>query len=238
MLYEGHAKTGAIITATAALCICLQRNEPLASAVTITGIAALIGREVSAFPDLDSKTSKINKKLPFVMPLIRLVLVVYFLFNMFYLKDNMEVLPVIKMALCVFVFVSLSHRKILHSAWIIIAAYYATNRGIDFLSTKFALMDVFILAVSIGITAGIFSHIWGDMHTTDGCRSLYPLNITFRLARFKSGEDDKKITKTIVMECIMVVLFFLFWPIIKENLMNFLNILNHVIQNLLQHLPA
>lgn len=238
MLYEGHAKTGAIITATAALCICLQRNEPLASAVTITGIAALIGREVSAFPDLDSKTSKINIKLPFVMPLIRFALAMYFFINAFYLKDHAEVLPVIKMALCVFVFVSLSHRKILHSIWIIIVAYYATNRGIDFLSAKFVLTDVFISTVSIGITAGIFSHIWGDMHTTDGCRLLYPLNITFRLACFKSGEDDKKITKIITMECITVVLFFLFWPVIKENLMNLLNMMNRAIQNLLQHLPV
>lgn len=238
MLYEGHAKTGAIITATAALCICLQRNEPLASAVTITGIAALIGREVSAFPDLDSKTSKINIKLPFVMPLIRFALVMYFFINAFYLKDHAEVLPVIKMALCVFVFVSLSHRKILHSIWIIIAAYHATNYGIDFLSAKFAIADVFISAISIGMTTGIFSHIWGDMHTTDGCRLLYPLNITFRLAHLKSGEDDKKIVKIITMECIAAVLFFLLLPVVKENLIDLLNMLNRIVQNLLQHLPV
>lgn len=203
MLYKGHMAAGAIMSASAAASICIISNEPISKGIGITLAACASSFITSTIPDLDSSTSRISRKIP-VMPFIKLFLVFFILsktalFMQHWNNRYHSINIMIHVAFAVFLFSSLGHRKIMHSIWIAGASYFVSNRYIGF-------DGIIPLGISIGIIMGILSHLWGDMHTTDGCMLLYPVPIVFKVSNNKSGKDDKKILFKIIIECIIIIL--------------------------------
>lgn len=206
MLYKGHLAAGIMIASSAAVAYCNLLNKPIDYTFAITACSALFSMSTSLLPDLDSKTSRISRRLP-VIPVVRMFLVIYITTKIIGLKDipSNNIHALFNSMLAIFttmsIWVALGHRKILHSIWPVAGMYVLVN---SLIGTE----NIITTGLSIGLQFGLISHILADMHTTEKCHLLYPLNIRIGIANFKSGTDDTKISVIIAIECIIILLLF------------------------------
>jgi len=218
MLYKGHIAAGVIMAPAATFTLFAVNGVHPAKTACACIVSCFASTLTSLLPDLDSKTSRISRKLP-VMPLIKIILSLFILMRVFMINDlyhtDIKAVTNIMLQIAVFVFVllSLGHRKLFHSLWIVM--------GIAFVSIKFiGLNSVISSGMTTGLIMGAVSHLWGDAHTTDGIPILYPIPFIFKLRNFKSGEDDVKIVWRIMCECFAIVSIIVAGDRIKEFAIN------------------
>lgn len=201
MLYKGHLAVGVIMASTAAI-ISSPDEKTMMISVPIAGICSIF---TSLIPDLDSKTSKISKKIP-IVPFLQFISILGMLYAFSFIIDfeNKKIIYeylnkfILYFFTCGFVFISLSHRKLLHSLIFLFVIILIVNKYIGFES-------LYPQSVSMGLIMGLSSHLIGDCMTVDACPLLYPLPWKIGLKIFKSGKDDFKIVSIILIICIIII---------------------------------
>lgn len=198
MLWKGHLKAGMMIGTTSAILLAPQYVDgpEIIPTVILSGASTIL---TSLLSDLDSENSKISKKIP-IIKAIKILLILNIIFSLIFLIINKTFIEflAINILLSVFLYKALGHRKLLHSEFIPILIYL--------LCIKFVGFENFITTgISIGLISGAISHLIGDSFTERGIYPFYPLKIKFRIARFKSGEDDKKINSIIFVLCLIII---------------------------------
>lgn len=202
MLYKGHEKIAAPVAFTT-LSISLYCTEQTLSPldfIIAAGIVCSTSLFTACIPDLDSSTSRISRKIPIVnimkssfMLIIGLIMLLYFPKTEYMEYSKYGVIPI---GIFCFANLFLSHRKILHSLWLL--------EPFILILDKFS--PTFIpYYIAFGLMCGIIAHFVGDCFTTDGCYLLFPIPIRFRIACFKSGEDDDKVCSIIYFLCILIL---------------------------------
>lgn len=206
MLYKGHLATGMVVATTAVMMSPLGK-ENLILSIPVAAGASLI---TALLPDLDSSTSKISQKLP-IIQILKIFCIIGILYSFLFILDiktktiiyNNFYKFISYFCIFSFLYISLSHRKLLHSLIFIFLLWIPINKYIGF-------NTIFRNAISMGLLMGIFAHLVGDCFTTDGCPLLYPLPIKIRCKYFKSGKDDKKIFLIILTICMLLLFIFKF----------------------------
>lgn len=203
MLFRGHLVAGATISTTVAIVTCMITKTPIVWSIGITAMAFSSSVATSLLPDLDSEASRISKILP-IIRILKLFLIlfitskIYGLFTMDVFSTEYTIKLILMTSLSIFILLSLGHRQILHSIWFVVPIIYLCNRYIGF-------DGWFKCGISIGLIAGICSHLIGDSYTVDGIPLLYPLPIKLK-GKYKSGKDDAKICTQILFWSMGIIL--------------------------------
>lgn len=163
MLYKGHLAAGVIMASTAAI-ISSPDEKTMMISVPLAGICSIF---TSLIPDLDSKTSKISRKIP-IVPILQFISILGMLYAFSFIID-FENKFILYFFTCGFVFISLSHRKLLHSLIFLFIIILIVNKYIGFES-------LYSQSISMGLIMGLSSHLIGDCMTVDVCPLLYPLS--------------------------------------------------------------
>ena len=118
MLYKGHLATGMVVATTAVMMSPLG-NENLLLSIPVTVGASFI---TALLPDLDSSTSKISQKIP-IIQILKIICIIGILYSFLFILDikkrtiiyNNFYKFISYFCIFSFLYISLAHRKLLHS---------------------------------------------------------------------------------------------------------------------------
>jgi inner membrane protein len=193
MLYKGHLTAGVMVAATAAIV--------LEDSALVTATACLFSCTTALLPDLDSPTSKISQKLPLVK-IAKVIAIFVMLYSFSFLMTFDWKDFIIYFFTSGFIYMSLGHRKLLHSLLFVIPLSFVIYKYIG-------VNNTILTGITIGLISGLASHLLGDLFTKDGIPLLYPIPFRFRIGWFTAGKNDKIICSIILVLCLIVLAFHL-----------------------------
>lgn len=196
-----HFKLGLISAASATLVASnIIHNDALLICTPIAIGASVL---TSQLPDIDSKRSRISKKIPIVnwmksknMILISLVLMLIVLLdyrftNLFSQEIHNKIFytSIIILLTHLFFKIFFKHRKLTHC---ILSCLLVTYVGfLPFMNVN----NLLFLAFGLGFSSGYISHIFYDCRTVRGCELFYPILKVKVKGKWKSEKDAKKAMK-------------------------------------------